>query len=406
MSEELDALILRILTDPAVVPDPYPLYHRLRSEAPVYEVGFGNAVVLSRYDDARAVLRNSTDFGNREDDDAGPNRLVPGAASVQRDRESRSMLFMNPPDHTRLRGLVSRGFTPRRVEALRPHVVELTDELLDAVADEGEVNLVEALAFPLPANVISELVGVPRADRDWLRPLVADLTATLEPNPSEEDVARATASGTKVREYILDLMAERRREPRDDLLSTLISASDDGDRLSEAEVVTMTLLIYAAGFETTTNLIGNMVHTLLDHPDELARVRADRSLVPNTVEEVLRFQPPVQIDGRYTFHDTEVGGHLIRAGQSVLTFLGAANRDPAVVDDPDRFDVTRPEIPLLSFGSGIHYCLGASLARLEGQVVLERLLTRFGRWERASETVWKPRLTLRGPGVLPVCFAA
>ncbi len=405
MSDELDALVLRILTDPEVIPDPYPLYHELRAADPVYKPSFADTWILTRYADSRAVLRDSARFGNREDE-SGPGRVVPGAPPVERDPEARSMLFMNPPDHTRLRNLVSRAFTPRRVEALRPRVVELADELLDVVAEEGTVNLVDALAFPLPANVISELVGVPRSERDWLRPLVADLTATLEPNPSPEDMARAQASGTKVREFVASLVQQRRREPRDDLLSGLIQASDGEDRLSEAEVITTTLLIYAAGFETTTNLIGNMVHTLLDHPDQLARLRDDRGLVPSGVEEVLRFQTPVQIDGRFVFEDVEIDGRRIAAGESVLTLLGAANRDPASAEDPDRFDVGRGDIPILSFGSGIHYCLGASLARLEGQVVLERLLERFGTWERAGEMSWKPRLTLRGPAHLPVRLAA
>lgn len=315
------------------------------------------------------------------------------------------MLFLNPPDHTRIRSLVSRAFTPRRVEGMRASITTLTDETLDRVADSGGGDLMDLLAFPLPANVISELVGVPRVDRDWLRPLVADLSATLEPLTSEEVRLRAAESGAEVRHYLNELIAARRADPRDDLLSGLIAASDGEDRLSQEEVVVTTLLIYAAGFETTTNLLGNMVLTLLRHPDQLTRVRTEPSLVPTAVEEVLRFESPVQLDGRTAMEPAEVAGRRIDEGQGVMTLLGAANRDPAAVRDPDVFDVGRSDVPLLSFGSGIHYCLGASLARLEGQIVLSRMLDRFVRWELLEpEPPWRDRLTLRGLERLPVAL--
>ena len=202
------------------------------------------------------------------------------------------------------------------------------------------------------------------------------------------------------------MIHRRRAEPADDLLSGLIAAADGGDRLSVGEMVMTVILIYGAGFETTTNLIGNMVHTLLRNPGQLARLRADRSLVPTAVEEVLRFEPPVHVDSRYAFEDVEVGGHIIGKGFVAMTLLGAANRDPSAVDEPDRFDVGRSEVPLLSFSSGIHYCLGASLARLEGQVVLDGLLDRFETWTPLEETPpWKPRLTLRGLARLPVALS-
>ena len=243
--------------------------------------------------------------------------------------------------------------------SLRTAVEEMTAELLDSLAASGGGDLIEQLAFPLPANVISEMVGVPRADRDWLRPLVSDLAGTLEPNQSQEDQERAEASGVKVKAYFDELIDQRRAKPRDDLLSALIAASDGEDRLTQREIGLTLSLIYAAGFETTSNLIGNIVHTLLGHPNQLARLRADRSLVPGAVDEVLRYQPPVQADARYTFEDVEIGGHVVPQGSMVLMLLGAANRDSAAIDDPDRFDITRHETPLLSFGSGIHYCLGA-----------------------------------------------
>jgi len=394
-----DELLIRILTDPEVIPDPYPLMRELRETAPIFRTSSGDQWVLTRYADCRAVLRDPR-FGSPEPGDSTP-AITPSAVSGE--ERVRSMLFLNPPDHTRIRSLVSRAFTPRRVEALRESIVALTDETIDRVAAGGGGDLMEDLAFPLPANVISELVGVPREDRDWLRPLVADLSATLEPLTSDEVQRRAAESGEKVRNYLNDLIEARRRDPRDDLLSGLIAASDGEDRLSQEEVVVTTVLIYAAGFETTTNLIGNMVLTLLRHPAQLDRLQADRSLVATAVEEVLRFESPVQLDGRIATESVAIGEHAIEQGQMVMTLLGAANRDPDTVADPDTFDVGRDEVPLLSFGSGIHYCLGASLARLEGQVVLEQLLDRFVRWElQEPDPPWRNRMTLRGLDRLPI----
>lgn len=396
-----DELFLKIVLDPAAIPDPYPWLRELRETAPVHKLGFADYWVLTRFGDCRAVLRDPR-MGQPEPGD-NPPELVPGAA---RNRGGdRTLLFLNPPDHTRLRSLVSRAFTPRRVQGLRASIEAMTDELLDGLAAAGGGDLIDALAFPLPANVISELVGVPRRDRDWLRPLFADLASTLEPGPLE-DPERVEASRERVRAYLFDLIDARRADPGDDLLSGLIAASDGEDRLTRQEMMLTVSLIYAAGFETTSNLIANMVLTLLRHPDQLARLRADRSLAPTAVEEVLRYEPPVQVDGRYAFEDVEVGGQTIPAGHAVMILLGAANRDPAAVADPERFDVGRATVPMLSFSSGIHHCLGASLARLEGQVVLERLLDRFPSWELLEENPpFKPRLTLRGPERLPVALS-
>ncbi len=397
-----DELLTRIVTDPAVIADPYPLLRELRETSPVHKVGFADVWVLTRFEDCRSVLRDSR-LGSPEPGDDAP-ALV--ARAARKRSAERSMLFLNPPDHTRLRKLVSRAFTPRRVAGIRASVEAMTRELLDDLAAAGGGDLIDALAFPLPANVISELVGIPRADRDRLRPLVADLTASLEPFTPPDEAERADAAGLKLREYLDDLIERRRAEPGDDLLSGLIAASDGEERLTLGEVALTVNLIYAAGFETTSNLIGNIVNTLLRYPDQLAKLRADRSLVPNAVDEVLRFEPPVHVDGRFAFEDVEVDGHVIPRGHSVLTLLAAANRDPAVIDDPDRFNIERPEIPMLSFSSGIHYCLGASLARLEGQVVLSGLLDRFSDWRRRENNPpWKRRVTLRGLARLPVILS-
>ena len=397
-----DELLRRLVTDRDVIADPYPLLAELRETSPVHKVGFADYWILTRFEDCRAVLRDQR-LGKPEPGDLVPSLVGEPSRDAGGDR---SMLFVNPPDHTRLRSLVSRAFTPRHVELLRESIETMTTGLLDDLAASGGGDLMDRLAFPLPANVISELVGIPRNDRDWLRPLILDLAATLEPGRGPAEAERAKVSRDKVREYLHELIDRRRAEPADDLLSGLIAVADGEDRLTVGEMLMTVILIYGAGFETTTNLIGNMVHTLLRNPGELARLRADRSLVPTAVEEVLRFEPPVQVDSRYAFEDVEIAGHLVGKGFIAMTLLGAANRDPSAVDDPDRFDVGRSEVPLLSFSSGIHYCLGASLARLEGQVVLEGLLDRFETWTALEENPpWKPRLTLRGLARLPVALS-
>lgn len=399
---DADAVLLKLLADKSAIADPYPYYRALRERAPVHRTSMSGLWVMSRFADARAVLRDPR-CGNPTPDQFERGRsVIDGSAGRPRSRDTLSMLFLNPPDHTRIRGLVSRAFTPRRVERMRPEVAAMTDDLLDAMGPAGD--LVGSLAFPLPANVISAMVGVPVEDRDWLRPLVADLTVGIEPTAQDHEIEAAEAASGELWEYLKELIARRRAEPHDDLLSALVEASDGEDKLTETEVLTNTLLIYAAGFETTTHLIGNIVRNLVAHPDQHERLRRDRSLIPSAVEEVLRFDPPVQIDGRYVHSDIEVGGQRIPAGQSVLTLLGAANRDPDLCDDPETFDVGRADTQLLSFGSGIHYCLGAALARLEGQVVLDRLLERWDRWEITAEPAWRPRITLRGVQSLQVAF--
>ena len=398
-----DELLLRIVTDPGVIADPYPLLRELRETAPVHKLGFADFWILTRFEDCRAALRDSR-LGNPESGDDVPTLI---AGTSRGPDGARSLLSLNPPDHTRIRSLVSRAFTPRRTERLRPAVEAMTRELLDPMAEAGECDLIEALAFPLPANVISELVGVPVADRDWLRPLVSDLAATLEPNRQPEETRQAAVSGAKIQAVPpRPHRPEASRAPR----RSAVRADRNQRRRRPPHPA-------ASVRHRVAHLRGRLrdhhepdrqhgQHSLMRHPDQLARLRADRSLVPSAVDEVLRFEPPVQLDGRYVRADAEIGGHAIPRGHGVLTLLGAANRDPAVVKDPDRFDVGRGEVPMLSFGSGIHYCLGAALARLEGQVVLEALLDRFGNWTPLDDDPpWKPRFTLRGLASLPVALS-
>ena len=395
-----DDLLLTLMVDPSAVADPYPLYRELRETAPLFRTQTSGTWVISEFENARNLLRDPRCGSPPDQQSIGPVS-IDGSPRRQVDSETVSMLFLNPPDHTRIRGLVSRAFTPRRVERLRPEVTAMTDQLLDDLGNSGD--FVDRVAFPLPANVISALVGVPQADRDWLRPFIADLTASLEPVSSAEEIVRAEAAALQTREYLAELIKTRRADPQDDLLTGLIQASDGEDRLSEDEVISNVLLIYAAGFETTTQLLSNMVRALVAHPDQLQLLREDQSLIAAAVEEVLRYDPPVQVDGRYVFADIEVGDTTIPAGSSTIMLLAAANRDPSVCSDPDRFDITRSDNQLLSFGSGIHYCLGAALARLEGQVVLERLLNRYQSWS-ISEEAWRPRITIRGVERLRVEF--
>lgn len=403
MTATPDELLLKVMLDPAAIPDPHPIYKQLRETAPIFKTAIGDTWVISGFENSRALLRDSR-CGSPMDDEASTSRIsIDGSPRRSRTGEARPMLFMNPPDHTRVRGLVSRAFTPRRVEQLRGEIVEMTDGLLDALGGEGD--FVEAVAFPLPANVISALVGVPEEDRDWLRPLIADLVPTIEPTATAEMLDKADIASEKSGAYLTELIATRRADPQDDMLSALIQASDGEDRLTEAEVQSNIFLIYAAGFETTTHLLGNMVRQFVAHPEQLQRVRDDRSLIPNAVEEVLRFDPPVQLDGRFVFEDIEIDGFTIEKGSTIITLLAGSNRDPAVCEDPEVFDVGRTDIQLMSFGSGIHFCLGAALARLEAQVVLERLLDRYESWDITAEPVWQPRITIRGVEHLEVKFS-
>ncbi|MFP5377380.1 MAG: cytochrome P450 [Acidimicrobiia bacterium] len=402
---EPDNLLVELVATPEGRADPYPRYAALRAAAPVHHSALG-FWALSRYEECQQLLRHpgvGKDFSGAVTS-AG---LSPEQQAAQaRFRSDRSnMLTTDPPDHTRLRGLVTRAFTPRTVERLRPSIVALVDDLLDGFGD-GEVDVMDALAFPLPVTVIGEMLGVPAEDRPVLRPLVRAITAVLELAVAPDALDAASAADGELAAYFSALVAERRARPGDDLLTRLIEAEDQGDQLSEHELISTAILLFAAGFETTTHLIGNGVLALLRHPDQLARLRADRSLVRPAVEELLRFDSPVQLALRTAYEDLTIGGHHVAEGSTVLALLGAANRDPARFRHPERLDVGRDEGPPMSFGGGIHFCLGAALARLEGQIVLDRLLERFATWEEAGgPPAYRDSLTLRGLVRLPVRFS-
>ncbi|NNE73948.1 MAG: cytochrome P450 [Acidimicrobiales bacterium] len=401
--------LFEIFATPEGYNDAASRYAVLHEAAPVLQGSDGSAV-LSRYEDCQAALRDnrlgkSTDR-NGELPIGSPSpemtALRKRLNEASKDRPN-SMLLLNPPDHTRVRGLVSRAFTPRRVAAMRDHIVTLAEECFDAMADQREFDLLEALAFPLPVSVIGELVGVPRQDWAQFRSLVSATAAAIEPAVTVPELQLAAEAMDKLWQYFLDLIEVKRQAPADDLLSALIEVSDgDGDMLSEGELVASAIVMFAAGFETTTNLIGNMVTAFGRNPEQMVDLRANPDLVPSAVEEILRYDSPVQLDGRTVLEPAQVAGLDLEVGARVITMLGAANHDPTRYTEPRRFDIRRDEGPPMSFGSGIHYCLGANLARAEAQVVLEGLLRRFSSVELTEDPKRRQRITLSGFEAVPV----
>jgi cytochrome P450 len=384
--------------------DPYPHYARLRAAASAYEhpVGFW---VLSRYDDVSALLRSRLSV---EDRNAGPGPLRDLNEAVYGDRGRRmggvSMLDKDPPDHTRLRKLVSKAFTPRAVAALEPRVEALVDEALDRIADAGDVDLVAELAFPLPFTVISQMMGMPDIDQVRLRDLAGTLVRSLEPVTDPDLMAAIMAADDELAGIAREVIAWKRDHPADDLLTGLIQAEDEGDVLDDDELVAQVLLLYIAGHETTVNLIANGVLALLRSPEQLRLLRDRPDLAGNAVEEMLRYDSPVQMSRRITLEPYTVDGQQIPVGAFVLASLASANRDEAFWGaDAHLLRLDRENARQhVSFGSGVHHCLGAALARLEGRVAIERLVRRFPRLELAGDVRWNGRMNLRGPLALPV----
>ncbi|MGV1009574.1 MAG: cytochrome P450 [Dermatophilaceae bacterium] len=399
-TEQADSLLNALLTTEGRK-DPYRTYHQLRALGPVVVAPDG-ALVLTRYADCDALLRDPR-FGRGDPDRLFMTMGLPDwREHIGIYQWSTSMLLINPPDHTRIRRLVSGAFTARRVMALRPAVVALTERLLDGLGQAtGPVNFVDAFAFPLPIAVIGELLGIPAQDCAPFQGLVRDWTALLDVYDGDV-LAQADRAAAQIRDYLAGLAAQRRREPREDLMTALVRAESAGDRLTEDELLTTAALLFAAGFETTTHLLGNALVALLDRPDQLPSLVEGADGVATAVEELLRFDSPVQISGRMALTNANVAGVPVAAGQRVVAYLGAANRDPGRFPDPDRLDLRRPGVAPLSFGGGIHYCLGAALARLEAQVALPALFARFPGIAIAGSTRRRDGLTLRGYLSLPV----
>ncbi|MBB2947984.1 cytochrome P450 [Actinoplanes lutulentus] len=388
-------------TDPAFQADPHPTYAAWRRTGPVRRTRLPSGLsawVVTRYDDARRALadprlskQSAFSVGSSE----AANRAASPAAIL-----SRHMLAADPPDHTRLRRLVSAAFTARRIESLRPRIEEITRDLLDAMEGQDQVDLIDAFAFPLPIQVICELLGVPPDDRDAFRDWSNVIVAGSQSGSRLEPAIRAMVG------YILALIAERRATPGTDLLSGLIQVRDSADQLTESELSSMVFLLLIAGHETTVNLIGNGTYLLLRDRDQWERLRAEPSLLPTAIEEFLRYEGPVETSTfRVATEDLEIGGVTVRAGDPVVVMLLSANRDEARFPDADALRLDRTQNPHLAFGHGIHYCLGAPLARMEAQIAFTQLMARHPdlRLAIAAEDLrWRPGLLLRGLHDLPV----
>lgn len=397
--------------DPSFVQDPYPHWRELRENDPVHETPIG-FWVLTAYADVHRFVRDLA--LSVEDRHAQPGVLAAVARDALGDRYeevqehgSRAMLNLDPPDHTRLRRLVSKAFTPRTIERLRPRIQELVDEALDRAEGAGEFELIGDLAFPLPFNVISEMMGMPESDMLQIREWSGTLVRTLEPL-ADPDLIRAIAeAGTNMRRFVGEVIAWKRDNPADDLLSGLIAAEEDGDMLSDEELIDQVMLLFIAGHETTVNLIGNGLLALLRNRSQLELLQNDPSLEANAIEELLRYDPPVQMTRRVTLQDVEVGGKTIEAGAFVACVLASANRDAQQWgSDADTLDIGREGANNhLAFGGGHHFCLGAALARLEGRVAIGTLVRRFPGLELAGEPEWNGRINLRGLDRLPITLA-
>jgi cytochrome P450 len=398
------ALSLYHLLDPAVLANPYPLFHRLRREDPVHWDPFLHAWVVTRYADVLEVLHTFAADRTPTPEQLASMGLAQLAPLAQ--LMVKQMLFMDASAHTRLRGLASQAFTPARIEALRSHIQEIVDRLLDAVQVRGAMDVIADLAEPLPAIVTAEMLGLPVEDRHRLKNWsanFAEMLGNFQHNP--DHASRMLQTVEEMTAYFREAVSEIKRHPREGLIHSLLTAEVDGDRLSEEEVMANAIITMVGGQETTTNLIGNGVLTLLRHPGEMKRLRGDLSLTASAVEEMLRFESPSQHTARLAPSDRELGGKQIRKRQAVIAIMAAANRDPERFPDPDRFDVARTDNRHVAFGYAAHFCFGAPLARMEGQVAFAALLRRFDNIQLLpQDLVWRTNLGLRGLTSLKVSF--
>lgn len=386
--------------------NPYPTFARFRNEAPVFWSEKGKYWIVSKYADIQGILRDlHYEKGLQNANTLNP--IVKMLPPVKEAIKSRStwMLNQNPPDHTRLRSLVNRAFTPTMVNSMREHIEEIANRLLDDVAQKGEMDIVKDFAFPLPVTVIAEMLGVPPEDRNIIKEYSHGLTNGLEPGFDLGRITRANKAVQDFEDYLRPLVEERRKHGKNDLISALVSAEEQGDKLSMDELLGNCVLILVAGHETTVNLIGNSVLALLNNPDQMQMLKDQPSLCVTAVNEFLRYESPVQTVKRLAAQELQLHGEKIGAGDTLLLLLGSANRDPEHYQNADQLDITRADNKHLAFGTGIHHCLGSSLAEVEGQIAIGTLLKRFPNLKMKSQKVeFKFPFTLRGPKELLVTF--
>lgn len=390
------------------IQDPYPWYQRMREQEPVFWSDKSKQWMLTRWDDVNEVIRDIS-FGKKFQPAQRSwftKFLKPENFSLL-GATSHFMLRQDPPDHTRLRGLVNKAFTPKMIEQLRPHIETISHSLIDKVEAAGEMNLMTDFAFPLPVTVISEMLGVPPQDlhkiKDWSTPITFafDLGGGFDPRKL---LAANKAIGEFIA-YLRPIANDRRKNPKDDLISALVQAEEEGNKLTEDELLANCVLLLLAGHETTVNLIGNGVHALLTHPEQLALLKSKPELMPQAVDEILRWNSSVQLVRRVVKEDTELKGKKLKKDDLMVLFVGAANRDPAMFTDPDKFDITRTDSKYLSFGAGIHHCLGWSLAKTEGEIAFSTLLKRLPNLKlKTNKVQFRAHPALRGLKELQVTF--
>ena len=392
-----DEAFVALVNDPEVRANPYPAYEALRREGPTFhsEIGFW---FISSYSENARLMRHPDLVRQHGGSWELRGEMTGGTGRPWFEQQGQFMLFLDPPDHTRIRSLVSRAFTPRYLQRLRPQIVERVEQLVDDFASAGGGDLIDRIALPLPMMVICDMLGVPSEDRDSFRSWTATLAATLEPFPSAPVQDAADEAIVEFIDYFRELIADRRENLSDDLLSALIEAEQEGDRLDEHELILTSVLLLAAGFETTTNLIGNGTLALLCNREQWQRLVDQRELASRAVEELLRYDSPVQLaTPRVARTEVEVDGGVMQEGEIMIPAVGAGNRDPDRFPEPQKLDVTREDVVPLSFGGGPHFCLGASLARMEGAALFERLPGRIPTLDlEEQEARWRPTMNIRG----------
>jgi pimeloyl-[acyl-carrier protein] synthase len=375
--------------------NPWPLCEALRRKDPVYESPFG-VFILTEYEASRSVLRDPRFSVDPRKIEAGAGITPDGSVGLAGRGLDHMMLFVDPPDHTRLRSLVVKAFTPRVIQLMKSRIDDLVRELLDDMAEKEEVDLIADYAYPLPVSVICEILGIPKSDQESFKSWAWDIAPVLDPFVSAPDMEKILTAGMSLVTYFNDLIPQRRGKPSEDLLSQLIAAEDSGERLSHEELVSTCILLLIAGHETTMNLLGNGLLALLRTPAQLERLRAEPSLIAPAVEELLRHEGPAILTARIATEPVRVGDKDVEPGRLCIVLIGAANRDPVVFEDPDRLDVARNPNKHLAFSAGPHFCLGATLARLEAQTAVNELVQSFANMELTEEPEWRRTVTFRG----------